>query len=158
MKSLRALGTVWPVGPFEVVDEAAASPPGRRCRAVLGYSARRTGTRTGAAGGVEDRHVSHGVPEGSQEFRPLALGDDVLRKFLDVEVQRNEVVDLTQLRPQRKFGTDVGVAVVAGLRPLARSLWAGRSRRERRLFQPSPLGHIVDANRCSHQVVRRTAS
>ena len=30
--------------------------------------------RAGAAGGVEDRHVAHGVPEGAQELRSLRSG------------------------------------------------------------------------------------
>ena len=62
--------------PFGIVQEA---PHSLQAGGVEGFEDVEGGEeeRAGAAGGVEDRYVTHGVPEGAQELRPLALGDDV---------------------------------------------------------------------------------
>ena len=53
------------------------------------------------------------MPEGAQELRPFALGDDVFGEPLDVEVERDEVVDLPHFA-RSELAPDLGVAAAAG--------------------------------------------
>ena len=87
---------VWPFGSVQVIQEAAHT---LQAGGVEGFQnvERSEQECAGAAGRVQDRHVAEGVPEGAQQLRSLALGDDVLGELLDVQVQSDEVVDFPHL-------------------------------------------------------------
>ena len=98
---------------------------------------RREQERAGAAGGIQNRDPGKRLPEGTDEFRPIAAGDDVLSELLDVQVVRDEVVDRRDL-PRGEFGVDFLVALAPG------HVLAPRLRRQgivarAGLFQPSRL-------------------
>ena len=54
-----------------------------------------------------------GVPEGAEQFRPLALRDDVLGETLDVEIEGDEVVDVLHFA-RGEFGPDFLIALATG--------------------------------------------
>ena len=93
---IKMLGAALTLGPFGIVKEAAHP---LQAGGVEGFQNVQGGEqeRAGAAGGIEDRDIPHGVPEGAQQLRPLALSDYVFGKLLDIEVQRDEVVDILHL-------------------------------------------------------------
>ena len=83
------------------------------------------------------------MPEGAQQLRPFALGDDVPGELLDGEIQRDEVVNLPHLA-RRQLGVDLGVALSAGhdLTPRLGGQGVGVGRG----FVPATaLGYVVDA-------------
>ena len=63
--------------------------------------------------GVQHRNVAYGVPERAQQYRPLALYDDIHGEPPDVEVERDEVVDVVH-RPRCESGAHIGVSLPAG--------------------------------------------
>ena len=84
----------------------------------------------GAAGGVEDGHAAHGVPEGAEQLGALAQGKDVPGELFHVEVEGDEVVDLPDFA-RGEPGADLVVSLAAG-DDLAPGLGGeGRSRRGR---------------------------
>ena len=74
--------------------------------------------------------VFDGVPEGAEQFRPFAILNHVLRELADVEIERDEVVDVSDFAG-RKFLPDFLVTLAGGRRLRARFRWAGQIRRTR---------------------------
>ena len=76
---LKMPGAALALGSFGVVKEAAHP---FQAGGVERFQDVQRGEEegAGAAGRVEDRYVAHSAPEGAQELRPLALGDDVPRR------------------------------------------------------------------------------
>ena len=131
-----------PLGALQVVQEAAHP---LEAGGVEGFEDVEGGEEesAGAAGGVQDGYVPHGVPEGAQELRPLALGDDVPGELLDVEVEGDEVVDIGDLS-----GGEPGPDFVAALAPcddLAPCLGGEGVFVVSGLVPVAAFGHVVDA-------------
>ena len=76
-----------------------------------------------------------GVPEGAQQVRPFAVLDHVLRELADVEIERDQVVDVADLAGgELRLGLPRSAA--GGRRLRARFRWAGRYSAGAGLFQP----------------------
>ena len=140
----QGLRTAGPVGPLKVVKETAHP---LQAGGVEGLEDVEGGEeeRAGTAGGVEDRHVPHGVPESAQQLRTLALGDDVPGEPLDIKIQRDEVVDLLHLAGG-ELGLDLFVSLTASDN-LPPGLGGQRVVVRRRGVPAVALRYVVDA-RC----------
>ena len=83
-----------------------------------------------AAGGIEDGDLFDGVPEGAKQFRAFAVFDDILRELADVEIERDEVVDVADFAGS-EFLSDFFDNAVGGRRLRARFRWAAQTQRAR---------------------------
>ena len=99
---------------------------------------RREQERAGAAGGIQNRDPGKRLPEGADEFRTLAAGDDVLSELLDVQIAGDEVVDRRDLAGG-EFGVDLLVVPAPGHVLAPRLRRQGIVARGRRSFQPPRL-------------------
>ena len=52
-------------------------------------------------GRVEDGHSLRWLPEGAEQVRAFAVLDHVLRELADVEIERDEVVDVCDFAGRR---------------------------------------------------------
>jgi len=53
----------------------------------------------GAAGGIKHRHRRDRLPEGAQQFQPFGVDNGVAGKLPDIQIQRNQVVNLVDFAP-----------------------------------------------------------
>ena len=83
------------------------------------------------------------MPEDAQQIRPFALGDDGQSEPLDVEIERDEIVDLLHLA-RCELGADLGVALPSGNDLTPGLGWEGVIV-ERWTIPAATLGYVVDA-------------
>ena len=135
---------------FGVVQEALHS---LQASGVEGFEDVQRGEekRAGTAGGVQDRDSGVAaflvavecVPEGTQQLRPLALGDDIHRKSLNVQVQGDEVIYILHIA-RRESDPHLFVSLTAG-HDLTPGLCGQRVVVRRRGVPAAALGYVVDA-------------
>ena len=84
------------VRPVKVIDECLHA--GETCF-VQRFENIQRGEKKGAGttGRIEDGDALDGVPERPEQFRAFAILDRVLRELADVEIERDEIVNVAYL-------------------------------------------------------------
>src|ERR1017187_2212695 len=97
-----------------------------------------------AAGWVEDRNLFDSLPDSAQQFRPFAKLDYILCELADIQVERDQIIDLMHLSGSQ-LGLDCSITLMAidGFTP---NLGGKREFRWRSPVPTTALLYIRDAS------------